>query len=77
MLHHHQAKSLDDIYLEDIPNIIHPDSAERDLAYTAQPNRIGIYLEATASLSAGITRSTINIPGWHTGTHWPISNPGK
>lgn len=40
MLHHHQAKSLDDIYLEDIPNIIHPDSAERDLAYTAQPNRI-------------------------------------
>lgn len=40
MLHHYQAKSLDDIYLEDIPDIIHPDYAERDLAYTAQPNRI-------------------------------------
>ena len=40
MLHHGQAKSLDDIYLEDIPRIIHPDTAARDLAYTAQPNRI-------------------------------------
>lgn len=40
MLHHYQAKSLDDIYLEDISDIIHPDYAERDLAYTAQPNRI-------------------------------------
>lgn len=40
MLHHCQAKSLDDIYFEDIPRIIHPNTAARDLAYTAQPNRI-------------------------------------
>jgi len=40
MLHHCQAKSLDDIYLEDIPRIIHPNTAARDLAYTAKPNRI-------------------------------------
>ncbi|EGT4353117.1 HNH endonuclease [Cronobacter sakazakii] len=39
MLHHCQAKSLDDIYLDDIPRIIHPDTAARDLAYTARPNR--------------------------------------
>lgn len=40
MLHHSQVKALDDIYLEDIPHIIHPDTAARDLADTAQPNRI-------------------------------------
>lgn len=40
MLHHSQATSLDDIYLEDIPHIIHPDTAARDLADTALPNRI-------------------------------------
>lgn len=39
MLHHYQAKSLDNIYLEDIPHIIHPDYATRDLADTALPNR--------------------------------------
>lgn len=31
MLHHYQAKSVDDIYLDDIPNIIHPDMAARYL----------------------------------------------
>lgn len=40
MLHHCQVKSLDDIYLEDIPHIIHPDTSARDLADTALPNRI-------------------------------------
>ncbi|EBF8030475.1 HNH endonuclease [Salmonella enterica] len=40
MLHHCQAKSLDDIYLEDIPNIIHPATAVHDLEDTALPNRI-------------------------------------
>lgn len=40
MLHHYQAKSLDEIYLEDIPQLRHPDSANRDLAHTEQPNRI-------------------------------------
>lgn len=40
MLHHSQAMSLDDIYLEDIPHIIHPDKAAADLADTALPNRI-------------------------------------
>ncbi len=40
MLHHSQAMSLDDIYLEDIPHIIHPDTAAGDLAETALPNRI-------------------------------------
>lgn len=39
MLHHYQAKSLDNIYLEDIPHIIHPDYAARDLADTILPNR--------------------------------------
>lgn len=39
MLHHYQAKSLDNIYLEDIPHIIHPDYAARDLADTTLPNR--------------------------------------
>ena len=32
--------SLDDIYLEDIPHIIHPNTAAGDLADTARPNRI-------------------------------------
>lgn len=40
MLHYSQAKSLDDIYLEDIPHIIHPETAARDLANTALQNRI-------------------------------------
>lgn len=40
MLHHCQAKSLDDIYLEDIPHIIHPATAVHDLEDTALPNRI-------------------------------------
>ena len=40
MLHHNQAMSLEDIYLEDIPYIIHPDTAAGDLANTALPNRI-------------------------------------
>jgi len=40
MLHHYQAKSLDDIYLDDIPYIIHPEKAMQDLADTALPNRV-------------------------------------
>ncbi|HDU4641354.1 TPA: hypothetical protein RFT53_002664 [Klebsiella aerogenes] len=40
MLHQYQAKSLDDIYLDDFPHIIHPDTAARYLEETAQPNRI-------------------------------------
>jgi hypothetical protein len=40
MLHNSQARLLDDVYLDDIPHIIHPNTAARDLAYTAQPNRI-------------------------------------
>ncbi|MEN4879185.1 hypothetical protein ABEI17_00430 [Pantoea agglomerans] len=40
MLHHYQAKSVDDIYLDDFPNIIHPDMAARYLEETARPNRI-------------------------------------
>lgn len=40
MLHHSQATSLDDLYLEDIPHIIHPDTAAQELADTALPNRI-------------------------------------
>lgn len=40
MLNSCKAKSLDDIYLDDIPHIIHPDTAARDIAYTALPNRI-------------------------------------
>ena len=39
MLHHNQAMSLEDIYLEDIPYIIHPDTAAGDLANTLLPNR--------------------------------------
>jgi hypothetical protein len=39
MLHHCQTISLDDIYLEDIPHIIHPGTAAHNLADTAQPNR--------------------------------------
>ncbi|MFP3439085.1 HNH endonuclease signature motif containing protein [Pantoea sp. SIMBA_133] len=40
MLRHFLAKSLDDIFLEDIPHIIHPDTAAMYLAGTAQQNRI-------------------------------------
>ncbi|QXB58611.1 hypothetical protein [Pantoea agglomerans] len=40
MLHHYQAKSVDDIYLGDFPDIIHPDMAARYLEETARPNRI-------------------------------------
>ncbi|MGY3307057.1 hypothetical protein ACVW06_000082 [Pantoea ananatis] len=40
MLHHFYAKSLDDIYLEDLPHIIHPASAVIYLADTAQRNRV-------------------------------------
>lgn len=40
MLHHYQAKSLDDIYLDDYPHIIPPDTAARYLEESAQPNRI-------------------------------------
>ncbi|MEN4709287.1 MULTISPECIES: hypothetical protein [Pantoea] len=40
MLHHYQAKSVDDIYLDDFPDIIHPDMAVRYLEETARPNRI-------------------------------------
>ncbi|EBO0296346.1 TPA: hypothetical protein LVL66_005838 [Klebsiella oxytoca] len=40
MLHHCQARSVDDIYLQDIAHIIHPDTAARYLADTALPNRI-------------------------------------
>lgn len=40
MLHHYQAKSVDDIYLDDFPNIIHPNTAARYLEETARPNRI-------------------------------------
>lgn len=39
MLHHCQARSVDDIYLEDIIHIIHPETAARFLADTALPNR--------------------------------------
>lgn len=40
MLQNYQAKSLDDLYLEDIPRILHPESAERSLADSIQPNRL-------------------------------------
>lgn len=40
MLHNCVAKSLDDIWFEDIPYIIHPDTAVRDLGDTARENRI-------------------------------------
>ncbi|MFP1727870.1 hypothetical protein ACLECX_02155 [Lonsdalea quercina] len=40
MLQHYQAKSLNGLYLEDIPEILHPKSAESKLADTVQPNRI-------------------------------------
>ncbi|MEN4700088.1 hypothetical protein [Pantoea agglomerans] len=40
MLHHYQAKSVDDIYLDDFPYIIHPNTAARYLEETARPNRI-------------------------------------
>lgn len=40
MFSDYQAKSLEDIYLEDIPYILHPKFAEQDLANTALPNRI-------------------------------------
>lgn len=40
MLHHFYAKSLDDIYLEDLPHIIHPTSAAIYLEDTAKQNRI-------------------------------------
>ncbi|KAF6664345.1 hypothetical protein CKF42_09125 [Pantoea sp. ARC270] len=40
MLHDCQTMSLDNIYLEDIHHIIHPDTAARDLKDTTQPNRI-------------------------------------
>lgn len=40
MLHHCQAKSVDDIYLDDFPYIIHPNTAARYLEETARPNRI-------------------------------------
>jgi hypothetical protein len=40
MLHHYYAKSLDDIYLEDLPHIIHPALAAIYLTNTAQQNRV-------------------------------------
>jgi len=40
MLHHYQAKSLNDIYLDDLPYIILPHTAGHYLEETAQPNRI-------------------------------------
>ncbi|MFI8319470.1 HNH endonuclease signature motif containing protein [Kosakonia cowanii] len=40
MLHNYQAKSMDDIYLDDIPYITHPDQAAQDLVDTALPNRL-------------------------------------
>ncbi|MEY8712314.1 hypothetical protein [Mangrovibacter phragmitis] len=38
-LHTYQAKSLDDIWLDDIPNIRNPAAAVQDLEYTARPER--------------------------------------
>lgn len=38
-LHTYQAKSLDDIWLDDIPNIRNPAAAVQDLGYTASPER--------------------------------------
>ncbi|WP_353614504.1 colicin D domain-containing protein [Mangrovibacter phragmitis] len=38
-LHTYQAKSLDDIWLDDIPNIRNPAAAVQDLEYTASPER--------------------------------------
>jgi len=40
MLHHYQAKSVDDIFLDDFPHILHPNTAARYLEETARPNRI-------------------------------------
>ncbi|WP_414057544.1 HNH endonuclease signature motif containing protein [Pantoea dispersa] len=40
MLNHYQAKLLEEIYLEDLPHIIYPATAARDLQDTALPNRI-------------------------------------
>lgn len=40
MFRNYQAKSLEDVYLEDIPHILHPKFAQQYLAYTALPNRI-------------------------------------
>lgn len=40
MPHHYQAKSVDDIYLDDFPHILHPNTAARYLVETARPNRI-------------------------------------
>jgi hypothetical protein len=57
MHHHSQAMSLDDIYFEDIPHIIHPDTAAGELADTARPNRnINGLMEENLLLIA-ITRS--------------------
>ncbi|ESN16173.1 hypothetical protein L370_02245 [Enterobacter sp. MGH 24] len=57
MLHHSQAMSLDDIYLEDIPHIIHPNTAAGDLADTARLNRIINGLMEENLLLIAITRS--------------------
>lgn len=62
MLHHYQAKSLDDIYLEDIPHIINPDTAAQDLADTALPNRI----IQEWNLPQGYTQFV----GWYHKFHW-------
>ena len=40
MLHDYRVKSRDELYLDDIPHIRHPDAAFRDLADTARQNRI-------------------------------------
>ncbi|EPN1932919.1 hypothetical protein ACTV70_004596 [Cronobacter dublinensis] len=40
MLHEYRVKSRDELYLDDIPHIRHPDAAFRDLADTARQNRI-------------------------------------
>ena len=40
MFRDYRAKSLEDVYLEDIPHILHPNFAQQYLAYSAQPNRI-------------------------------------
>lgn len=40
MFRDYRAKSLEDVYLEDIPHILHPNFAQQYLAYSALPNRI-------------------------------------
>lgn len=80
MLHNCVAKSLDDIWFEDIPYIIHPDTAVRDLGDTARENRIFQEWNLPQGYNRFVSRYHQfhwQRPGWRIGTLWTISGPER